>query len=309
MSVQTDRPARTGFALPGVLRITSDAALGLLEQAVDAGFDPVLLTEVCGFHAPSLASALAARRPGVRLGTAIMPLGSRTEATLAMAATTVAQISGAPFLLGVGTSSPQIVGDWHERDHEPGIDTTRTRLATLRAVLDGQRRGSFRLPVPAGDRVRVLLGALGPNMTALALDAADGVIVNHTPPALVPDAPEDADVLAFVWTAATPDFAVRVRRELTSYVMAAPYARHYRRLGYGDAVDRIRALHVDGRLRDAPGQLPQEMVDACYVTQEALANRCAAYRKAGAVPIVVPVTGDDPVADIGALLERRAWLA
>lgn len=305
-----DRRAETvGFALPGVLRITAGDALGLLERVVDAGFDPVLCTEVCGFNAAGLATALAARRPGVAVGTAIMPLGSRTEPTMAMAAMTAAQISGVPFLLGVGTSSPQIVGDWHGRDHDPGIDATRTRLATLRAVLDGERRGSFRLPVPAGDDVRVLLAALGPNMTALALDAADGVILNHTRPALVTDAPGDARVLAFVWTAAAPDGTERVRRELTSYVMAAPYARHYRHLGYGEVVDRVQALHADGRLRDAPGQLPQEMVDAFYVAQDDLAQRCAAYRDAGAVPIVVPVTGDDPIADITAVLDRRAWLA
>lgn len=299
----------TGFALPGVLRVDAAAALGLLERAVDAGFDPVLCTEVCGFNAAGLATALAARRPGVAVGTAILPLGSRTEPTMAMAATTAAQISGAPFLLGVGTSSPQIVGDWHGRDHDPSIDTTRTRLTTLRAVLDGARCGSFRLPVPAGGDVRVLLAALGPNMTALALDAADGVILNHTPPALVVDAPDAALVLAFVWTAAAPDGAVRVRRELTSYVMAAPYARHYRQLGYGEVVDRVHALHADGRLRDAPERLPQEMVDAFYVGQDDLAARCAAYRDAGAVPIVVPVTGDDPAADISRLLDDRGWEA
>ena len=296
-----------GFALPGVLRVDAAAALGLLERVADAGFDPVMFTEVCGFHAPAMASALAARRPGVRLGTAIMPLGSRTEATMAMAATTVTQISGAPFLLGVGTSSPQIVADWHGRDHDPGIDTTRVRLETVRAVLNGGRRGSFHLPVPAGADVRVLLAALGPHMTTLALSAADGVIVNHTPPANVVDAPDGRDVLAFVWTAAASDGDARVRRDLTSYVMAAPYAQHYRRLGFGDVVDRVHAFHAEGRLREAPKALPDEMVAAFHTRQDDLAVRCAAYRRAGALPVIVPVTGDDPVAEITRLVDARAW--
>lgn len=302
----TARAAGVGFALPGVLRIDAYAALELLVLVADAGFDPVMFTEVCGYDAPALASALGARRPGVRLGTAIMPLGSRSGPTMAMAATTVAQVSGAPFLLGVGTSSPQIVEDWHGRVHHPGIDTTRARLETLRAVLDGGRRGSFRLPVPAGAAVRVLLAALGPNMTALALDAADGVILNHTPPGDVV-ARDGADVLAFVWTAAAPDGEAGVRRDLTSYVMAAPYARHYRRLGFGEVVDRVHALHAAGRLRDAPAVLPDEMVAAFYTGQDDLAGRCAAYRRSGALPVIVPVTGDDPVGDITRLVERRAW--
>lgn len=297
-----------GFALPGVLRVDAAAALGLLERVADAGFDPVMFTEVCGFHAPAMASALAARRPGVRLGTAIMPLGSRTEATMAMAATTVTQISGAPFLLGVGTSSPQIVADWHGRDHDPGIDTTRVRLETVRAVLNGGRRGSFRLPIPAGADVRVLLAALGPHMTTLALSAADGVILNHTPPANVVDAPDGRDVLAFVWTAAASDGDARVRRDLTSYVMAAPYAQHYRRLGFGEVVDRVHAFHAEGRLRDVPKALPDEMVAAFHTRQDDLAVRCDAYRRAGALPVIVPVTGDDPVAEITRLVDARAWV-
>lgn len=298
-----------GFALPGVLPITAAEALGLLEEVADAGFDPVLGTEVCGYHAPAMAAALAARRPGVRLGTAIVPLGSRTGATLAMAATTVAQIAGAPFLLGVGTSSPQIVGDWHGVVHDASLGTTRQRLAELRDVLDGGRRGAFRLPVPAPEQVRVLLAALGPNMTALALEAADGVIINHTAPGDVPDAPVDADVLAFVWTIAAPDGDARARRDLTSYVMAAPYARHYRRMGFGEVVDRAHALRAEGRLREVPALLPSGMVERCYVQPDDLAGRAAAYRQAGALPIIVPVTGDEPAADIRGLLAARPWIS
>lgn len=308
-STPAGRTAAVGFALPGVLRIDAGTALGVLERVADAGFDPVMSTEVCGFHAPALTAALAARRPGVRLGTSIMPLGSRTTATMAMAATTVSQVSGAQYLLGVGTSSPQIVGDWHGIEHDPSLATTRRRLVTLRALIGGGRRGSFRLPVPSATDVRVLLAALGPRMTALALDAADGVILNHVPPTDVVDAPDGAHVLAFVWTAGAPDGPVRVRRDLTSYVMAAPYARHYRRLGYGEAVDRVHALHAEGRLRDAPAALPDEMVAAFYTDADGVAARCAAYRAAGALPVIVPVTGDDPTGDIVRLLDRRPWEA
>ena len=42
----------------------------------------------------------------------------------------------------------------------------------------------------------VLLGALGPAMIDLALTEADGVILNHTPPAAIPTAPQGKVVLA-----------------------------------------------------------------------------------------------------------------
>jgi alkanesulfonate monooxygenase SsuD/methylene tetrahydromethanopterin reductase-like flavin-dependent oxidoreductase (luciferase family) len=300
-----------GFALPGALALDGGQALQLLEQAVDAGFAPVMLTEVCGLSGPSLAAALAARRPGTRLGTSIVPLGSRSEAALAMEAATAAQISGAPFLLGVGTSSRQIVEDWHGRMHDPTLATTRERIRTLREILDGRRRGSFRLPVPPGEQVRVVLAALGPRMAALAVDVADGVILNHTPPSavtgVVPAVEDGATVLAFCWVSACDDGELRVRRELVSYVMAAPYARHYTRMGFGDVVERVRALHAGGRLREAPEALPQAMADAFYVTEVALPERLQAYHQAGATPLVLPVTGDRPADEIAAFLDRRPW--
>lgn len=298
--------APVGFALPGVLAIAAGAALGVLERVAEAAFEPILCTEVCGFSAPGLLAGLAARRPGVPLGTAILPLGSRSDATMAMAATTIAHIAGAPFLLGVGTSSPQITTDWHGAAYDPRLAATRARLDAVRGVLDGGRRGSFRLPVTPGRDVRLLLAALGPRMTALAFEAADGVILNHTPPARVPEAPPDAHVLAFVWVMATDD-PTHVRRDLATYMMAPPYARHFVRLGFGAVVDGVRALAADGRLREAPAAVPTEMVDTFSVDLDGLADRCTAYRAAGAVPVIIPVTGDDPVGEIDRLLRGGAW--
>jgi alkanesulfonate monooxygenase SsuD/methylene tetrahydromethanopterin reductase-like flavin-dependent oxidoreductase (luciferase family) len=291
-----------GFALPGAVALDAGRALELLEVAADAGFDPVLSTEVCGVSATSIAAALGARRPGVRTGTCIVPLGSRSEPALAMEATTAAQIAGGTFLLGVGTSTSPVISGWHGRTHDPSLATTRQRLRTLRAVLRGERRGSFRLPVPAADRVRVLLAALGPAMTDLALTEADGVVVNHTTPAAVPEAPADRMVLAFCWVTACQDGEARARRELISYMVTEPYARHFTRLGFGAAVDAVRALHRDGRLREAPATLPASLIDTLYVAPDGLPDRLRAYHRAGALPVVVPVTGDDPYHEITALL-------
>jgi alkanesulfonate monooxygenase SsuD/methylene tetrahydromethanopterin reductase-like flavin-dependent oxidoreductase (luciferase family) len=284
--------AGAGFALSGGLAIGAHAALDLLADAADLGFDPVLVTEVNGRSALALSAALAARRPGVRLGTGIVPLGSRSEAALAMAATTVAQLAGAPFLLGVGTSSPQIMRGWHGQPYDASVATTRARLRRLRAVLDGERHGSFALASPRSDQVQVLLAALGPRMVDLAFDATAGAIVNLTPPAALP-APRDGKLLlAYVWVLASDDAEQRARRELVAYLVAAPYARHLTRLGFGAVVQRVARLHAAGRLREAPALLPRELVEAAYARPDGLAGLLAAYRRAGAHPVVVPVTGE-----------------
>jgi alkanesulfonate monooxygenase SsuD/methylene tetrahydromethanopterin reductase-like flavin-dependent oxidoreductase (luciferase family) len=301
--------AGAGFALSGGLAIDARAALDLLAGAADEGFDPVLVTEVNARSGLALSAALAARRPGVRAGTGIVPLGSRSEAALAMAATTVAQLAGAPFLLGVGTSSSQIVDGWHGQPYDASVATTRGRLRRLRSILDGERHGSFALARPRSGQVRVLLAALGPGMVELAFEASAGAMVNLTPPEALP-APRDGKLLlAYVWVLASDDAEQRARRELVAYLVAAPYARHLTRLGFGEVVRHVAGLHAEGRLREAPAALPRELVEAVYVRPDGLARRLAAYRRAGAHPVVVPVTGEESVAGVAGLLASPALRA
>jgi alkanesulfonate monooxygenase SsuD/methylene tetrahydromethanopterin reductase-like flavin-dependent oxidoreductase (luciferase family) len=295
---------QVGFALPGGLRLAVPEALALLAGAAEAGVRPLFATEVNGLDAFALTAALASRHAGLELGTGVVPLGSRTEPALAMAATTIAGLSGATFHLGVGVSTPAVVGGWHGADHEATLDRTAARLGTLREVLRGTRRGSFGLAVdPAPGRVTVLLGAMGPRMVALGYEAADGVLVNHTPPRAIEPPPPDRSLLAYVWLRAAPDADARVRRELVSYACAPPYARHFTRLGFGDDVEKVSRARRDRRLREAPDQLSDRFVDELYVGPPGLDARLQAVRERGARPVVLPVTGDDPAADIRLALD------
>lgn len=286
--------ADVGFALSGALPLDGARALELLEQVVDAGYAPVLSTEVCATSALSLTAALAARRPGVPLGTGIVPLPAATDASIAMGAATAASLSSRTYYLGVGTSTEQIVAGWHGATYDPSVTGTRTRLTNLRAILDGDKRGSFALPKPPEGQVRVLLGALGPRMVELGMSAGDGVIVNFTPPAKLPALRPDKTVLAYVWVLMDEDSRGRARRDLTSYCLAAPYARHFASLGFGDVVAEVVALAGQRRLREAPDMLPAEFVSTLYADLDTLPGLCSDYRAAGATPILLPVTGPHP---------------
>jgi alkanesulfonate monooxygenase SsuD/methylene tetrahydromethanopterin reductase-like flavin-dependent oxidoreductase (luciferase family) len=294
---------RVGFALPGGLALSAPTALELLGRAAGGGAAPLVATEVNGLDAVALLGAFAARCPGNELGTGVLPLGSRSGPSLAMAAATVAATAGATFHLGVGVSTPQVVRDWHGSVHDATVDGTRDRLRELREVLDGGRRGSFALSVdPAPGSVRVLLGAMGPRMVELGFAVADGVIVNHTPPDALPAPVEGRSLWSYLWLRAAPDADRRVRREIVSYACAPPYARHFTRLGFGDDVELVARSRAAGRLRDAPDALSDAIVDALYVTPAQLGDRVAAVRERGARPVVLPVTGDDPAGDIATTL-------
>lgn len=290
-----------GFALSGALPLDGARAVQLLEEVIDAGYAPVLSTEVCATSALSLTAALAARRPGVPLGTGIVPLPAATDSSIAMGAATAASLSGTTYYLGVGTSTEQIVGGWHQAAYDATVTGTRERLTSLRAILDGEKRGSFALPKPPGEQVRVLLGALGPRMVEVGMTTGDGVIVNFAPPDSVPPASADKTVLAYVWVLIDDESEARARRDLTAYCLAAPYARHFTTLGYGDVVAEVGALAGERRLREAPAVLPADFLGRFYTRHDRLHDVCADYRRAGATPILLPVTGPEPASLLAGL--------
>jgi len=288
--------------LRGSLQVPARDLVKLMVAGHDAGLGPIVLTEVDAAAATGLTASAAILREGMRLGTAIVPLGSRTSAALAMEATTVAALSGTEFLLGVGVSSPQIVSGWHDTAHDPSLATTRRRVIELRQLLDGERRGAFGIRDPAGRDVRILLGTLGPKMRELADDVADGVIVNLTPPAAIVRPPAGRRCLVMVWTLCSADAELSARRELVSYALSRPYAAHLERLGYGAVVHEVELLRAAGRLKEAPHGLPDELLDAMFTTLEDLPERVAAYRRAGAQPMVLPVTSPSTAANGAAQL-------
>jgi alkanesulfonate monooxygenase SsuD/methylene tetrahydromethanopterin reductase-like flavin-dependent oxidoreductase (luciferase family) len=284
---------------------TAAAVVSNLVQAIDAGLGPALLTEVSGAASTVVLASVATQRPGATIGTAVAPLGSRSEATLAMEAATIAAVSGAPFLLGVGLSAPAIVERWHDTVHDPRVDTTRRRLLNLRALLDGERQGAFALGA-GGDRVRLLLGCLGPRMQELAFEVGADAIVNLTPARAIQPPPPDATLYATVWVGLDDEAEAAARREIVSYATSPPYARHLRRLGWGDVVDRVHELRERGQLRRAPDDLPEGLVAELYVDAAELGARLRTYREAHAHPILLPVAGRDPVAGVDAVLEQVA---
>ena len=117
--------------------------------AVAAGFDPtnlvdfvveaerlgassVWLPEVWGADALTPLAYLAARTSTIGLATGIVQLGSRSPALLAMSAMTMQQLSGGRFLLGIGTSGPQVMEGWHGVRFRQPVAATRDTIEIVR---------------------------------------------------------------------------------------------------------------------------------------------------------------------------------
>jgi alkanesulfonate monooxygenase SsuD/methylene tetrahydromethanopterin reductase-like flavin-dependent oxidoreductase (luciferase family) len=292
------RSEQLGLVLRGSLHVPVLDLVGLLSEGHDVGLAPIMVTEVDGPSATSVLAAVAALRPGAALGTAIVPLGSRSAAAMAMEATTAAGLAGGEFLLGVGVSSPQIVRGWHGVEHDPSLATTRERLIELRGLLDGAERGSFTLRGESRKQVRVLLGALGPKMQALAYEVADGAIMNLVPPQAITRPPSDRRCLSIVWTACGARNEETARGVVASYAMARPYAAHFERMGYGAAMRAIGLLRESGRWKDAPAIVPDDLLEQLFATPENLAERLQDVRRAGAEPVVLPLPGPGTLPEV-----------
>ena len=95
-----------GYAPPG----TNPADLfPLVQEAERLGFDSVWVAEAWGTDAVSVLGWLAAKTERIKVGSAIMQIPGRTPANAAMTAMTLDLMSGGRFLMGLGTSGPQVL--------------------------------------------------------------------------------------------------------------------------------------------------------------------------------------------------------
>ena len=89
----------------------------VVDEVVPAGRPPgstsLWVAEAYGFDAPTIMGYLAARTERVQIGSAILPIYSRTPALLAQTAAGLDAVSGGRAILGLGASGPQVIEGWH----------------------------------------------------------------------------------------------------------------------------------------------------------------------------------------------------
>lgn len=133
---------------------------GDIKQAVDqvvelekVGLDTVWVAELYGFDSVSLMGYIAARTERVQIGSAILPLYSRTPTLIAQTAAGLDYLSNGRAILGLGASGPQVIEGWHGVPYTKPLARTREVIEICRKVWARQgpltHEGSvFQLPLP-----------------------------------------------------------------------------------------------------------------------------------------------------------------
>jgi F420-dependent oxidoreductase-like protein len=171
------------------------AEVAELEQA---GLDLVWVAEAYGLDSPSLMGYLAALTERVEIGSAILPIYTRTPTLIAMTAAGIDTLSDGRFHLGLGSSGPQVIEGWHGVPFDAPIARTREIIDICRQVWAREaplvHHGSYySMPLPAGEgtglgkalkiiahpvrpSVPIWVAALGEKNVAMTAELADGWI-------------------------------------------------------------------------------------------------------------------------------------
>jgi alkanesulfonate monooxygenase SsuD/methylene tetrahydromethanopterin reductase-like flavin-dependent oxidoreductase (luciferase family) len=290
-----------------------------VETAEDTGYEAVFVPEISGREAFSTLAGFAMTTSGLRLGTGVVTVPSRSPVTAAMAAATVQDLSGGRMILGIGSGDARGVA----RMPSGGVlELTRRYVEVVMRALAGEPVrdelfgvAGFRLALPHGSSPPpVWLGALGDRMIGVAGEVADGVILNWCTPErvaaatkLIPVAAERAGrdpgrVTVAVYVRAClgveEPVALQALREMTGLYASFPSYRHqFGLMGLGDETAIAAKAFEAGR----PQEVPDSLVRALTVVggRPEVLTRFAAYRDAGAdLVLCYPVSVLEPLSSV-----------
>jgi alkanesulfonate monooxygenase SsuD/methylene tetrahydromethanopterin reductase-like flavin-dependent oxidoreductase (luciferase family) len=158
-----------------------EVVIGLATEADRLGYDGFFMPETWAFDMTVLLAEAAVRTRRIAVGTGILGIWNRSAATIAMAASTLHGISGGRFVLGLGTSTPQLAEGLHDTPFEAPVARMRRTVTQVRALLRGERiplavttkARALKLNVPAAPELPIYLAALGDASTRLAGELGD----------------------------------------------------------------------------------------------------------------------------------------
>ena len=311
-----------GYAPPGTSPLEP---IALAQEAERLGYDSAWAAEAWGTDCVSVLAWLGATTSRIKLGSAIMQIPGRTPALTAMTAATLDLLSGGRFLLGLGTSGPQVVEGWHGQPWGKPLLRTREYVEIVRAALrrellehhgehydiplrDGTGLGKpLKLMArPLRAEIPIYVAAISPKAVEQACEIGDGWL----PLFWSPERARDVFSSALARTRPGFDVAPSAPAILIDDVQAGrdvlkPYYALYvggmgargknfyndlmRRYGYEAEARTIQDLYLEGKKREAAAAVPDAFVDevALVGPKERLAERLAAWRESGATTLLV----------------------
>ncbi len=305
-----------------------DQALARVQRAEELGYEAAYVTHIAGRESLTVVTAYAMRTSRIRVGTGVVPIYTRTPATMAQTAATIDDLSAGRLNLGLGVSHRPVVEGWHGQTIDRPVAEMREYVAIVRAILRGEAPPTAALDAPAvkwrtgfqlagldpRPELPIYVAGLSPGMLRLAGEIADGVILWLCTPPYIRDVVipavregreragkplEGFDVVAAVPAAAVGDPAVAhasLRRELLPYFGLPFYRAMLDRSGFGEEIAAFDAAAAAGDGDGMQRAISERFLDtlAAVGGPDAVRAGVKRYSDAGATsPCIGPISKTD----------------
>jgi alkanesulfonate monooxygenase SsuD/methylene tetrahydromethanopterin reductase-like flavin-dependent oxidoreductase (luciferase family) len=312
---------------------TLDQALERAKLADELGYASINVTHINARDSLTVLAAYASVTQRVRLGTGVIPIYTRTPASMAQTAATVDEFSGGRLNLGIGVSHRPVVEAWFGQTLDKPVTEMREYHAIVRAILDGTE-------IPAGEKwqtqmalgmdprpdLPILISGLSPRMLRLAGEVADGVVLWLCNPQYIRDVvvPEvragrekagrtldGFDIVAAVPAACVDDPEAAygaMRRDLLTYFGLPFYRAMIERSGFGADVEAYDAAAAKGDRDGMQAAISTGFLEALTAVGDEAGVRAGVqrYLDAGVTsPCVGPITKTDFEATLQAAAPGR----
>jgi probable F420-dependent oxidoreductase len=297
-----------------------DEAVERVRLAEALGYESVYVTHIAGRESLTVLTAYALATTRIRVGTGVVPIYTRTPATMAQTAATIDELSGGRLTLGLGVSHRVVVESWHGQSIDRPVKEMREYASIVRAILRGEEppagekwSTSFRLMgLDARPQLPLYIAALSPAMLRLAGELGDGVLLWLCSPQYIQDVvvPEVTagreragktlagfDIVPAVPAALTEDRAgayATMRRDLLPYFGLPFYRAMIERSGFGADIAAYDAAAGDVEAMQAA--VSEDFLEQLTAVGEESAVRAGVerYRAAGATsPCIGPIPKTD----------------
>ncbi len=312
--------------LNSVAHYPANVLLDLAPMVEDAGFGAFWKGESNSTDPIVSLAGMAARTKTLKLGPAIYHVYGRSPVTMGLHAATFQDLSGGRLLLGIGVAN-QTIAAWHGGAYDRPLGRIREYVEIVRRVAAGERceydgeiystGKRFQLSwKPQFPHVPIFIAALGPKMTHLAGQIAEGVCINMAVPAKIKEIaanvragaeaagrdPEKAEIVAKVRVSIHPNRELaraRLRQVSAFYNIADHYSKMLRECGFVKEVEAVAAAFKSGGFKAAIQAMTDEYLDQlpliAATSIEEARDRLAPYMESGVTRLSIPyVPATDP---------------
>ena len=159
-----------------------EAILSLATRADELGYKAVFLPETWSYDITALLAEAALRTQQIYIGAGVFGIWGRSSATTAMASSTLNTLSNGRFILGLGSSTRQLVEGLHDVSYAEPYEKLRQVITQVRALLKGDRiplsitteTRPLRLNIPAHPDLPIYLAASSNRSIRIAGELCDG---------------------------------------------------------------------------------------------------------------------------------------